>query len=353
MVAVSRYATGSSLLVLSLLIGCDHTVVDPSPALFRVADAPAYASADAASDSRIDVSWPDNLSNETGFEVHRSATGPGGAFTLVATTGRNITRYSDQGLMAETQYCYEVRSFRRTGKETSYSTFTAAACATTFQLPAPSAASAVAVSETRIDVAWQDNSTSESGFEVHRSATGLSGTFALLASAGAGVTSYSDVGLTSSTQYCYKVRASQANGGSTKYSEFSAAVCATTLTPPPTAPPAAPGPLAPSVFPWRIELWWSDNAQEGANREDGFKVERCEAAACGDADFTVLAVHLRGSFEWNWYIDYAVQPGTTYTYRVRAFNAAGESAPSNAASATACFVETDWEGGGYYICVYP
>ena len=34
-----------------LLIGCDRNVVDPSPALFRVADAPAYASADAASAS--------------------------------------------------------------------------------------------------------------------------------------------------------------------------------------------------------------------------------------------------------------------------------------------------------------
>src|SRR2546430_9150968 len=196
MFAVSRYAAGSSLLVLSLLIGCDRNVVDPSPALFRVADAPAYASADAASDSRIDVSWPDKSLNETGFEVHRSTTGPGGAFTLLATTGRNVTRYSDQGLPAETQYCYEVRSFRTTGKETSYSAFTGAGCTTTFPLPAPSAASAVAVSETRIDVGWQDNSTSESGFEVHRSTTGLSGTYALLASAGAGGTSYSDGGVT-------------------------------------------------------------------------------------------------------------------------------------------------------------
>jgi hypothetical protein len=88
------------------------------------------------------------------------------------------------------------------------------------------------------------------------------------------------------------------------------------------------------------------------NREDGFRVERCEAVACGDADFTVIAEHLRGSFEWNFYLDYAVEPGTTYTYRVRAFNSAGESV-SNEASATACFVGTDWEGGGYYICVDP
>jgi len=122
-----------------------------------------------------------------------------------------------------------------------------------------------------------------------------------------------------------------------------------------TEPPAAPGPLSTSVRPWMIEVWWRDNAWEGANKEDGFKVERCEAVACGDADFTVIAVNLKGEnyLAWNFYNDTDVQPGSTYTYRVRAFNSAGQSAPSNAASATACFVDTDWEGGGYYICVDP
>src|SRR5438046_5641270 len=127
-----------------------------------------------------------------------------------------------------------------------------------------------------------------------------------------------------------------------------------------TEPPAAPGPLSTSVRPWMIEVWWRDNAWEGANKEDGFKVERCSGTVCGDADFTLIAVNQRvcwsvdaPCYAENFYNDTAVQPGSTYTYRVRAFNSAGESAPSNAASATACFVDTDWEGGGYYICVYP
>ena len=82
---------------------------------------------------------------------------------------------------------------------------------------------------------------------------------------------------------------------------------------------------------------------------------KTEAVACGDADFTVIAVNLKGEnyLAWNFYNDTDVQPGATYAYRVRAFNSAGQSAPSNAASATACFVDTDWEGGGYYICVDP
>jgi Tol biopolymer transport system component len=102
---------------------------------------------------------------------------------------------------------------------------------------APSGTSAVAASETRIDLSWQDNSTNETGFEVHRSRTdsGGSGTFALLASTGAGLASYSDDGLDPSTDYCYKVRAVRATASGTGYSEFSATACATTPAPPPGA----------------------------------------------------------------------------------------------------------------------
>jgi hypothetical protein len=319
MFAVSRYAAGSSLLVLSLLIGCDHNMVEPT-ALFRVADPPSSASAVAASESRIDVSWPDNSATETGFEVHRSTTGSGGTFTLLATTGANVTSYSDAGLAAETQYCYEVRSFRRTGKQTTYSTFTGAVCATTLPLPAPSGATATAVSGTRVDVAWQDNSTSESGFELHRSTTGLYGTFGLLASTGAGVTSYNDVGLTSSAQYCYKVRASQASGGSTKYSEFSAAVCAS------TGPPKAPQPFAMPAGSHAIRVSWSVNPLN----TDGFRVER---SLDGGVSWTTVGVIPVGDwYQWDHeLIDAERTPEQQVCYRVFAFNGWGDSGPSNPA----------------------
>ncbi|MGH7553583.1 MAG: hypothetical protein ACREMQ_11220 [Longimicrobiales bacterium] len=43
-------------------------------------------------------------------------------------------------------------------------------------LAAPSNATAVALSETQIGVSWQDNTGRETGFEVHRSLTGVPGT---------------------------------------------------------------------------------------------------------------------------------------------------------------------------------
>ena len=98
---------------------------------------------------------------------------------------------------------------------------------------APSSPTAIALSESQIDVAWQDNSTNETGFEVHRSTGGASATFTLLAPTGANVTNYSDTGVDPLTQYCYKVRAFRRADGKTGYSGFSTPACATTLAPPP------------------------------------------------------------------------------------------------------------------------
>ena len=210
--------------------------------------------------------------------------------------------------------------------------------------PPPSNISAGAVSESRIDVSWQDNSHSETGFELHRSTDGPTGTFALLASTGAGVTSHSDVGLSATTQYCYRARAFQTAGSKTRYSPFSSTACETTpAPPPPPSPPAAPTLRAADTHPFQILLWWFEDSDE-----DGFKVERCVGVVCGDSDFAVIAAFATSGTRDHFFQDFDVVPGTTYTYRVRGFNGAGDSAPSNQRSATACFVEESEDG--YYFC---
>jgi len=115
------------------------------------------------SDSRIDVSWQDNSANETGFEVHRSAGGSDGAFTLVATTPADVTSRGDLGLNPSTQYCYKVRAFITVDSRASYSDFSNTACATTLPPPPPPGLHVAAVTigvdldadGYRIDV-WKD-----------------------------------------------------------------------------------------------------------------------------------------------------------------------------------------------------
>ena len=141
-------------------------------------NAPSGTNAVAVSKSQIDVSWQDNSTNETGFELDRSTTGASGAFTLRVTTGPHVTSYSDQGLDPSTQYCYKVRAFQTTGSKASYSSFSNTACATTPAPPppppptppaAPDNADALPQGSTAVGVAWRDNSTTEDGFRVDRS----------------------------------------------------------------------------------------------------------------------------------------------------------------------------------------
>lgn len=78
---------------------------------------------------------------------------------------------------------------------------------------APSSLGAIAVSSSQINLTWTDNANNEDGFRVDRK-TGLGGTYALVATAGAGATSYNDIGLTSATQYYYRIFAFNNAGNS-------------------------------------------------------------------------------------------------------------------------------------------
>ena len=78
---------------------------------------------------------------------------------------------------------------------------------------APSNLSASAVSATQIDLSWSDNSNNEDGFKIERK-TGSGGSWAQIATVSSNTTSYQNTGLTESTTYYYRVRASNCGGDS-------------------------------------------------------------------------------------------------------------------------------------------
>jgi fibronectin type III domain protein len=102
------------------------------------------------------------------------------------------------------------------------------------------------------------------------------------------------------------------------------------LPPPPPTPPNPPtGLTATAVNCSRIDLAWTDNS----NNEDGFHIYRCtgDAVACGAGPFSNIAT---AGVNATSYSDTTVASSTSYTYQVKAFNSAGESLPSNPATAS-------------------
>jgi hypothetical protein len=69
----------------------------------------------------------------------------------------------------------------------------------------PVALAATALSQTEIDLAWEDYGGDEDGIRIERSLTGV-GAWTEIATVAQGVTTYSDTGLSASTQYFYRVR---------------------------------------------------------------------------------------------------------------------------------------------------
>ena len=92
-------------------------------------------------------------------------------------------------------------------------------------------------------------------------------------------------------------------------------------------PPAAPSNLAvASTTGNSISLSWTDNA----DTETGFKLERCQGTTC--TNFQQLPAF---GANFTSYTDSGLKVNATYRYRLRAFNAAGNSAYSNTVSGRA------------------
>ncbi|MBI3962352.1 MAG: fibronectin type III domain-containing protein, partial [Deinococcus sp.] len=66
----------------------------------------------ASGSNRVNLSWQDNASNETGFKIERKTTG---TWSQIATTGANLTSYQDTSLIAGTTYWYRVRAYNEQG----------------------------------------------------------------------------------------------------------------------------------------------------------------------------------------------------------------------------------------------
>ena len=264
--------------------------------------APSGVRATPFGQTRIDVRWTD-LAGESGYVVERL---DGSTWRTAGTVTANRTTLSLTGLPAGETQRVRVRAAGPAGVGPS------GAEASAQTTPAAPALSASPRSDGRAQLAWT-NVRGESRYRVETSTDGSR--WSLLKNTGAGQTSLTTAGPASNGTRHWRVRAENGSGASpwSPVARLS------------DAAPAAPSNFRASrVSSGRVRLtWWN------VPNETGYRVER---SADGGETWTAAGEVPRdvGNFT-----DNGPTPGRSYAWRVVALSAAGPSAPSKSASATA------------------
>jgi len=270
---------------------------------------PSGLKASAISGTGIELSWNDNSSNESGFEVWRMVDNST-IWELVTGVEKNVRTYQDLYLTAGKQYSYKVRAY--ISEAAIYSLYSNSAATITTVPDPPTNLTFGKVSSTAIKLVWKDNSQNESGFIVEKK-NETNDTWSEIASLSANITSYTITGLIDTQTYTYRIKAFNSVYNSVSYSNE---VKVALITP--------GAPLNLNLEPFsasQIKIQWTDNSES----EQGFKIER----KIGNGSFGEIASVGQNATT---YIDKNLASSTEYLYRVRAYNSSGFSAYSETKS---------------------
>src|SRR6266851_2988052 len=242
--------------------------------------------------------------------TNRVITNPDGDIAEDRTVSVTGSYTSTAPLLSQAGWVMQMVAFRSAGPDTQPPT-------------SPSNLTAAAVSTSQINLSWtaSTDNVGVTGYLVESCTGAGCTTFSQIATVTG--TAFSNTALAPSTPYSYRVRATDAAGNLSGYSNVASA---TTLAPD-TQPPTSPSNLtASAVSTSQINLSWTASTDNVG--VTGYLVERCQGAGC--STFAQI-----GSTASTAYGDAGLSASTAYSYRVRATDAAGNlSGYSNVASAT-------------------
>jgi titin len=162
---------------------------------------PLGLNAQALNSSQIWIKWTDNATNETHYQIWRKV--GSGDWTLLHTALADTPQYTDT-VSANQTYTYQVRCTNGVHSSSYTNADTSPA------MLGPTGLNGSAVSSTRVDLTWTDNSGSlAAGFQIFRRSG--TGTRKMIGTVGPNVTTYSDLTAKPRTNYGYEVRASSGN----------------------------------------------------------------------------------------------------------------------------------------------
>ena len=175
----------------------------------------------------------------------------------------------------------------------------------------------------QVVLTWQDSSANEDGFIIERSEIGpVTSAFEVIDTVTANDTSYTDLNVSDTTSYKYRVKAFNSLAESGYSNEVTIKTLLSTI-PAPTELKA----IKDSPDTTNVKLTWKDNS----SNELGFILQRKMGDSAGVDTFAVIDTLGAGI---NSYIDSTISDTTKYTYRIYAYNADTVSAFSNLATIT-------------------
>ena len=275
---------------------------------------PTGLTATPLSTTSIKLTWNPVDTNAAQIRVSYSTNGmvysSFGVFNLPISY---VTVYS---LTPDTQYWFKI-AVKRDSNESNYSDSATAKTLPSGTAPAaPDEFQGTAISCSKVDLLWADNSDNEDGFKIERKE--IAGTYSEIVTVGANITSYTDTSVLAEKTYYYRVRSYNSYGYSTYSNEINI------TTPQCGALPNIPSGLSVTLTAaTESKLTWTDNS----SNEDGFKIER---KAEGETYKEIKSLPVN-SIEYH---NTGLLPNTIYYYRIRAYNSYGYSDYSNEASIT-------------------
>jgi chitodextrinase len=254
---------------------------------------PTNITATAASGTSVNVAWQPATDNVgvAGYWLYRNG-------SLVATI-KSGTSYTDTGLANVTTYHYTVSAYDTAGNASAASTSASATTPDSTAPSVPTSLTAAAAGTSQVNLSWQaaTDNVAVTGYNVYRNGVKLATTASL---------TYSDTGLTSSTTYQYTVAAVDAAGNS---SAQTGTVNATTAAPADTTPPSKPSNFSAISLTYnQITLGWTASTDNVG--VTGYHIYR-------------KAVLIATLGKVTSYQDITVAANTSYTYKIEAFDAAG------------------------------
>ena len=253
------------------------------------------------SDTRVDLEWEYDDSRIFHTVVQRRAAG--GEWAVVAIVAKGQNHYEDTGLSPNTRYFYKVCSMMEDNVYSTDSPDATTGVLATTRITEPVGVSGHALSVSDVYISWEYASGAVTYFEVERKVSGTDAWTRFVVSPTA--MELTDYGLTPGLKYVYRVRAVNEGAGVLfdNVSNWSAEFPISVLT------LEEASEIRAYTQDGAAHVTWIDRTL----RESNYEVWRRTSG-------TIWRVIAEVSKDSTHYVDEAVEPGVTYSYKVKAVN---------------------------------